>query len=159
MIKKGLERVDDVNFDETFLMAVEHEDLFGDALFKIWSPRDSVCYDIRTRCVLEIHYIRIGVGALERAGGLPLFGVYETFGEVREYWAERISAFKDQGLDEGGMLHCIEFDSPLFGNRNRDLLTRNKNVGLLVACREVSLDIDYSYTGPMPEVYTIPGSE
>ena len=148
------------DFHESFLMDVIQIDWPNHIAFKVWSPNDDVCYEITTSCVLEFHFMRTGTGLLEiQEDGLPLGNIYESQLAEYDYWAERIEAFSIQGLDEGDPPICVEFDSHLFANRQRQLLTRNCNTGLLVACRNVTVEIDHSYNGPRPFVHSIPSGE
>jgi len=145
------------DFHESFLMDVQQHDWPNDYIFVVWSPNDDACYRITTSCVLEFHYMRIGTGRLEGSGeGIPIGNIYESCEDEYEYWSERIMAFSKQGLDAGSSPICLEFDSHLFANRKRQLLTRDRNTGILVACRSVVVERDPTYNGSRPSVHVIP---
>ncbi len=145
------------DFSDSFLVRVEVISWPNDYLFFVWSPRDNVCYRISMQTILEYHHLRIGTGPLllER-DGLPLDNIYVTFEEEHEYWVQRIGEFSEQGFDSGLTPICIEFCSPLFANRKRQFLKRDRNTGILVVCRDVIVQPDQSYEGPRPVPYTIP---
>ncbi len=148
------------SFVESFLMDVEQVEWPNEYVFLVWSPRDNTCYRIMTQNVLEHHFMRIGTGKLEGVShGIPLDGIYLTYGEEFEYWSERIAGFAEQGYDSGGPPVCIEFDSHLFANRKRQLLTSDRNIGLLVVCRNVKIEEYHSYGGPRPTAHIIPSDE
>jgi len=146
------------NFRESFLMEQEYLDWPNNLVLRIWSPADKVCYRITLETILEYHFMRTGTGKLQGAG-IPLDDIYLTKEEEYSYWSERIGAYREQGFDDGKEPICLEFSSPLFANRKREILSRNKNVGLFVACRYYSVEEDYSYDGPTPESYSIPSDK
>jgi len=148
------------DFHESFLMDIHQVNWPNEFVFVVWSPNDGACYRITTSCVLEFHFMRIGTGRLEwRENGIPLDNIYESREDEYDYWSERIAAFSKQGLDTGGLPTCLEFHSHLFANRKRQLLTRDRNTGLFVACRSVVVELDSSYNGPRPFVHAIPSGE
>ena len=148
------------NFHQSFLMNVQQIDWPNEFVFVVWSPNDDACYRITASCVLELHFMRVGTGRLEwRDNGIPLDNIYESCEEEYDYWSERIAAFTKQGLDKGSLPTCLEFDSHLFANRKRQLLTRDRNTGLFVACRSVAVELDSTYNGPRPSVHAIPSDE
>ncbi len=147
------------DFTESFLMRVELRQWPNELLFVVWAPRDETAYRITTQTVLEFHYMRTGTGRLGTdETGIPLGNIYVTYEEEFTYWMHKIRAFVDQGYDVQEEPVCLEFDSPLFGNRKRET-RRDKNSGILVVCRKVIVKEDYSYAGPRPTPYLIPSDE
>lgn len=148
------------SFHESFLMDVVQLEWPNVYVFVVWSPMESRCYRITTQSVLEYHFMRIGTNRLEGVtDGIPLDDIYVTHGEDFQYWSERIAAFGEQGFDSGDPPICIEFTSHLFANRQRKLLTRDRNTGLLVVCRSVNVEEDRSYKGPRPSPHAIPSDD
>jgi hypothetical protein len=147
------------DFTESFLMKVELLEWPNDFVFVVWAPSDGACYRIVTKGVLEFHFMRTGTGRLQiDEGGLPLGSIYLTYEDEYRYWRDKIQAYAEQGYDSKADPICIEFDSHLFANRKRQD-RRDKNTGLLVVCRDVAVEEDYSYSGPRPTAYRIPSDD
>jgi len=104
--------------------------------------------------------MRLGTGRLVgEAEGIPIGNIYESHLDDYEFWSDRIRLFCERGMDDGSPPICLEFDSHLFANRKRQLMTRDRNTGLLVVCRNVVVERDSTYNGPRPVVYSIPSDE
>jgi hypothetical protein len=137
------------DFTESFLMRVKLLDWPNEIVFHVWAPQDQAFYKIVT-------FMRTGTRRLEvDESGLPLGNIYLTYEEEYEYWRDKIAAYADQGHDTKRDPYCIEFDSHLFANRKRNT-RRDRNMGMLVVCREVTVTRDDSYTGVRPNAYRIP---
>jgi hypothetical protein len=131
----------------------------NDLTFTIWSPNDSECYRITAQTVLEYHHLRIGVGRLHFDAGILLDNVFTSQAEECDYWTKRINAFAEKGYDDGSPPVCLELCSHLFANRHYEILTRDRNVGILVVCRSVVVVVDEKYAGPRPTPERIPSSD
>jgi hypothetical protein len=160
MTKKSYEPLPGGNFGESFLLGVEQVAWPNNLVFVVWSPQDRACYRITAETVLEFHYLRTGTGPLTPKGtGIPLDNIYLTYEDAYEYWMRRIRAFTEQGYDSGEEVICLEFNSHLFANRKRDVMTRDKDTGVLVACRKIRVNADPKYQGPRPTPYNIPAAK
>jgi hypothetical protein len=148
------------SFFESFLMSVRLQDWPNNYVFDVWSSYDSKCYQITAQTVIEFHVMRTGTGPFNLSGnGIPLCNIYISSGEEHQYWSERIAAFAEQGYDTGDSPVCLEFDSHLFANRKRQMLSRDRYIGMLVVCRSVTVEEDFTYDGPMPFPCRIPIDE
>ncbi len=148
------------SFFESFLMSVRLQDWPNTYVFEVWSSYDSKCYKITAQTVVEFHIMRTGAGPFYPSGnGIPLGDIYVSFGEEHQYWSERIAAFAEQGYDTGDSPICLEFDSHLFANRKRQMLNRDRNIGMLVVCRSVTVEEDFTHDGPTPFPHRIPSDE
>jgi hypothetical protein len=144
------------DFAESFLMKVELVRWPNDLSFRVWSPGDQACYCIAATTVLEFHFLRSGTGSLiDAADGIPLGNIFRTYEDEHDYWSARIKAFANKGLDGGEDPICLEFDSHLFANRQRQVLNRDRNTGILVVCRHVHVEHDRNYDGPTPAPHKI----
>ena len=142
------------SFHESFLMGVAHQDWPNEVHFFVWSTQDSCCYRIETSILLEFHFLRTGVGRLGNgATGIPLNDIYVTYEEEFAYWTDRI---QDQGYCSEEGCVCVEFASPLLANRRRRPMVRDRNMGMLVVCRNVAVKEEHAYRGSMPQPYRIP---
>jgi hypothetical protein len=146
-------------FFESFLLEVRFRDWPNDLEFLVWSTRDHVAYRILAEVVLEYHHIRTGIGRLEGEGeGIPLDNIYRTYEEEFSRWKQKMELFSDEFpellLDERNPV-CLEFSSHLFGNRKWERRA-DRNTGVLVVCRRVSVQEEYQYSGPQPYPHRIP---
>lgn len=114
-------------------------------VFMVWSRQSGIFYRITTHGVLEYHVMRTGVGRFEGTDGIPLQDIYVTREDDFEYWSDRIAAFAKDGEDSGEPPICIEFNSHLLANRRRNIMTRDRDTGLLVVCRSVTVEEDFRY--------------
>jgi len=147
-------------FRESFLMETEHLDWPDRCAYTVWSTENEMCYRIVMYNVLEYHFLRTGTGLL--GGGfeeLLLSNIYVTYDEEYQYWVERIEAHESQGLDSGEPPVCIELAAHIFANRKRQYLTRDRQTGLLVVCRNVDVEPVLGYAGPRPVAHNIPSTD
>ena len=138
------------NFCESWLVDIQQQNWPNEIIFLVWSTGDQVFYRITTHYVIEFHYMRTGVNELEwRNDGILISNIYQVFGEPYDYWMQRIAAFREQSLDLGDPPICLEFDSHLFANRKKHILSRDRDTGLLVVCRSVSVEVDDEWKHPV----------
>jgi hypothetical protein len=158
-MKNSYKKLPGGNFNGSFLFGIDQVDWPNNLVFVVWSPQDGVCYRITTETVLQFHYLRTGTGPLIHKGnGIPLDNIYLTYEDDYDYWMQRIKAFSEQGYDSGDEVICLEFNSHLLANRKHDIMTRDKDTGILVVCRKVSVNKDPEYKGPRPTPYNIPAA-
>lgn len=144
-------------FQESFLIEANAVNWPNNYVFLVWSTADECAYRLSTNTVLEFHYVRTGTGVLSgMESGIPLDDIYLSQSEEHDYWVNQIAANKLQGYDGGSPPMCLEFASHLFANRRRQLMTRDRNIGMLVVCRDVHVVKDERYSGPYPFPHKIP---
>ena len=148
------------DFQESFLTKFEPgEELFDSISFTVWSPNDGVAYRILTSTVLEFHFLRVGTWPVALRNGAPLLGIYLSYGEEYDYWLERVKTFEEEGIDDGSKPICLEFDSPFLSNRKREPFVADRNSGLLVVCRQVTVEEDRNFNGPTGVPIRIPSTD
>lgn len=149
MTKDSKEYLPGGDFFESWLVDIQQQDWPNKIIFLVWSTSDQVCYRITTRHVIEFHYMRTGVAELDwRDNGILISNIYKNHGEHYDYWMQRITAFKEQGLDSGDPPICLEFNSHLFANRKKQMLTRDRDTGLFLVCRTVTVEIEEGWKYP-----------
>ena len=132
----------------------------NDYAFRVWSPNDGACYVIDTQSVLEFHIMRVGTRRLiTDENGIPLQGIYYSYGDEYSYWEERFNTYADLGEDTGQPPVCLQFESHILANRKRESFIDHKNTGMLVVCRQASVRLDPDYRGSTPYPTRIPSND
>jgi hypothetical protein len=142
-------------FCESFLIGKDFSNFPAAFSLRIWSSSLNNAYKIEFNGIAEMHFVHRNVFGVDWNASIPIDDIYVV--EKRdflEYWSNH-----QRDCDSSPpftKVKCIEISSVVFGNRNHDVSVEDRDMGVLVVCTDLSINLDTEYFGPAFKPVRIP---